>query len=65
MTIGEPERPGHGAAAPTCVGPRAAAALAGVHERTVRRWIARGILPARKRPTGRIAIRLDDLRPFT
>jgi Helix-turn-helix domain len=43
------------------VGPSAAGALVGVSERTIRRWIASGLLPARKRPTGKLAIRVADL----
>ncbi|BBY54178.1 helix-turn-helix domain-containing protein [Mycobacterium koreense] len=58
-------RPRSDADEPQCVTPRSAAAIVGVHERTIRRWIADGLLPARKRTTGRIAIRLADLQNFT
>lgn len=47
------------------VGTMTAAAMAGVSERTIRRWIADGLLPARKRPTGKLAIRVADLEKVT
>lgn len=43
------------------VRPAAAAALVGRSERTIRRWIAAGILPAVRMPSGGLGIRVADL----
>lgn len=53
----------NGAPAQT-VGVRVAADLLGRHERTVRRWVTSGALPATRTPGGTISIRVADLNAF-
>lgn len=42
-----------------------AARVGGRSERTIRRWIARGLLPARRTASNRLEIRLTDLYTLT
>jgi excisionase family DNA binding protein len=46
------------------VGVRDAAAMLSAGERTVRRWIAAGQLPALKLPSGLVRIRVADIETF-
>lgn len=49
---------------PELVSPRDAAELCGVHQRTIRRWIAQGYLPATRLGPKALRIRATDLLNF-